>query len=153
MAPFAFAIVESPARYTVCARFETSPLGALKAVPASASNETTCEYNILIFQCQLFLKSRTNRDSQMDSNKQSKELNHSARLHTIRPLRSSPSPLDEWKARSALPQFSLNVSYKSIQEIGSCNLIYMILIKYPRLCIIARGDGSARKALVHDAGT
>ncbi|RYF38098.1 MAG: hypothetical protein EOO27_51355 [Comamonadaceae bacterium] len=50
--PFAFAIVESPAIYTVGARFESSPLGAANTAPASASRETTCEYNILteVFQ-------------------------------------------------------------------------------------------------------
>jgi hypothetical protein len=48
--PFALAIVESPAMYTVCARFETSPLGAASAVAAHASTETTCEYNMFAFQ-------------------------------------------------------------------------------------------------------
>jgi hypothetical protein len=47
MAPFALAIVESPAKYTVCARLEISPLGAPRAVAANASTETTCEYNIV----------------------------------------------------------------------------------------------------------
>jgi hypothetical protein len=48
--PAALAIVESPAMYTVCARFETSPLGAASAVAAHTSTETTCEYNIFAFQ-------------------------------------------------------------------------------------------------------
>jgi hypothetical protein len=50
MAPLALAIVESPARYTVCARFEISALGAARAVAASASAETTCEYSIFSIQ-------------------------------------------------------------------------------------------------------
>jgi hypothetical protein len=41
--PLAFAIVESPARYTVCARFSTWLLGALRAVAAKASTEKRLE--------------------------------------------------------------------------------------------------------------
>lgn len=49
VAPLALAIVESPARYTVGARFCNSPLGAAKAVAASANSETTFETdNILV---------------------------------------------------------------------------------------------------------
>jgi hypothetical protein len=49
-------MVESPARYTVCARLERSPLGAAMAVAASANTEATCEYNILIQSPTLFFK-------------------------------------------------------------------------------------------------